>query len=589
MALSGWARCMRRDAANVGALAEAVVPCSTDLSSVRDRVERAAIPVVLDSDERRLFVLSEEEGLPAASKAMSTGAAVAARAEATTWLCTSGAFDEGWRTIQGVASHFVDRVRALQPRGPYRIAGVGLAGIVAYEVALQLFGADAAVELVGVVETECLEWDRRRALVRASLDDEAARPSEQTRHLRRAVLEYEVPESPLVVHLVVRCGPGTPTQAAGWQRVLRRPGQVRPIHVAEGEGAFHGTAVQALRNVITSQPPPPGGAGGPRALEWGHQSLFPIQVGRPDVPLLLCVPGAGAGVTDFVSLASLLGDDVPVHGFQSRGMEGTMLPYATVQAAARAYLHELASLRAVDGVHLVGHSFGGWIAFEMALRLQEAGRRVHSLTLLDSEWPLADGRRCREYGRVDALMKLVSLHEQAADRSLDISPGDFESRDVAAQLGLLHSRLVRVGMLPARSSWEALRGPVRSFEAAIRTRYSPDDKFLGPTTLVLVPESDESEDRVGERFASTTAGWRSVAPRLQFVRGGGNHVRLLKRPHIAAIADLLRGCLSRPGADHRPGAGQRFGQSSSAGEGQSTPSSSEPLGAHPSPRSMRRR
>ena len=574
MAPSGWARCMRRDAVDVGAVAESVVPCSTDLSSVRNRVARAAIPAAVETDERRLFVLSEEEGLPAPSEATSAGAAVGPRAGVTTWLCTGGAFDEGWRTIQGVASHFVERVRALQPRGPYRVAGVGLAGVVAYEVALQLLGADAAVELVGVVETECLEWDTRRALMRASLDDEVARPSEQTRHLRRAVLDYEVPESPLVVHLVVRGGPGPSARAAGWERVLRRPGQIRPIEVAEGEGAFHGTAVEALRNVINAQPPPTGGAGGSRAFEWGHQSLFPIHVGRPDVPHLLCVPGAGAGVTDFVSLASLLGDDVSVHGFQSRGMEGTMVPYATVQAAAGAYLHELASLRAADGVHLVGHSFGGWIAFEMALRLQEAGRRVLSLTLLDSEWPLADGRRGREYTRVDALMKLVSLHEQAAGRTLDIRASDFEDRDSAAQLELLHSGLVRVGMMPARLSWEALRGPVRSFEAAIRTRYSPDDKFLGPTTLVLVPESDESEDRVGPRFESTTAGWRSVAPRLQFVRGGGNHVRLLKPPHIAAIADLLRGCLSRPGDDRHPGAGLPF---------------AEPLGAHPSPRSIGRR
>src|SRR5205823_3978534 len=154
--------------------------------------------------------------------------------------------------------------------------------------------------------------------------------------------------------------------------------------------------------------------------------------------------GAGASVLDFIPFAGAIGEAHPVLGFQARGMDADLLPYSTVDHAAKVYLREIESLYPHGGVHVVGHSFGGWIAFEIAQRLLAKGRAVRSLTLLDTRVPGGGGWLGLEYTRPEALMALISLYEQAAGTSLELCQNDFEGLHSQAQLRLLHGQMVRV-------------------------------------------------------------------------------------------------------------------------------------------------
>ena len=56
------------------------------------------------------------------------------------------------RTVEGMAIRMVQMIRAVQPVGPYRVAGWS-GGTLAYEVAAQLIGADQKVEFLGLFDT----------------------------------------------------------------------------------------------------------------------------------------------------------------------------------------------------------------------------------------------------------------------------------------------------------------------------------------------------------------------------------------------------------------------------------------------------
>ena len=60
--------------------------------------------------------------------------------------------DASRRTIEGIASRMVELIRATQPSGPYRIAGYSFGGVLAYEIATQLIGADQQVAFVGLLD-----------------------------------------------------------------------------------------------------------------------------------------------------------------------------------------------------------------------------------------------------------------------------------------------------------------------------------------------------------------------------------------------------------------------------------------------------
>jgi len=369
------------------------------------------------------------------------------------------------------------------------------------------------------------------------------------RSLQRASLEYDVPTSPLRVHLFVPQDAKPLERDWGWGAVLRSE-QLRVVPIASStkissEGLQNTSTGSVLSNALQF-------AEGCSALstEARHSPLSLIRTGIHGFAPIFCVPGAGANVTDFIALAGALGDEVPVYGCQPRGMDGTTLPHCTVEAAAQAYLSNLQAIYPHGGVHLVGHSFGGWVVFEMSLRLQAAGRAVLSLTILDSDCP-ADRADC-EYTRGETLMNLVSLYEQASARPLNIKLADFEERDPDEQMAHLHRRLVEVGLMPSRSTSSDLRGPIRTFAAALRAQYNPDKTFIGPVDLVLVPVLDETDEVAQKRFEATVAGWRLWSPNLQFQRGEGNHITLLRSPNIDAVAQRIMCTVRRAGKSVGP-------------------------------------
>jgi thioesterase domain-containing protein len=61
------------------------------------------------------------------------------------------------RTVEAMAMRMVRMIRKVQPVGPYKIAGWSFGGLLAYEIAFQLIGADQEVEFLGLLDSryEC--------------------------------------------------------------------------------------------------------------------------------------------------------------------------------------------------------------------------------------------------------------------------------------------------------------------------------------------------------------------------------------------------------------------------------------------------
>ncbi|HEX6199631.1 MAG TPA: beta-ketoacyl synthase N-terminal-like domain-containing protein, partial [Thermoanaerobaculia bacterium] len=57
--------------------------------------------------------------------------------------------------VESMAAHYLELVREVQPRGPYRIAGASMGGMVAFEMARQLREAGREVELLALMDTPC--------------------------------------------------------------------------------------------------------------------------------------------------------------------------------------------------------------------------------------------------------------------------------------------------------------------------------------------------------------------------------------------------------------------------------------------------
>jgi thioesterase domain-containing protein len=59
----------------------------------------------------------------------------------------------GPQSLEEIAALYVDEIRAVQPEGPYRLAGWSLGGMIAYEIARQLRSEGSAVNLLALIDS----------------------------------------------------------------------------------------------------------------------------------------------------------------------------------------------------------------------------------------------------------------------------------------------------------------------------------------------------------------------------------------------------------------------------------------------------
>ena len=219
--------------------------------------------------------------------------------------------------------------------------------------------------------------------------------------------------------------------------------------------------------------------------------------GTPEVPLLraghgrpLFVLGDAWGqLNSYAALVQQLDTERPVHGIRvPLAHEGCR---RTVAEVAQDAVAQLRVVQSSGPYSLLGYSFGGIVAYEMATELRAAGEPVSYLGLIDVLPPLAaltpaEARARRWAGRVETL--LSGEGRAALARRLRLPAG----HDSAA------------------AEDEFFQG---SYQAANCWRPSP---YAGPVTYYL---AEGRPPLVGNSLAA----WRRVAPHLLVTEVPGHH------------------------------------------------------------------
>ncbi|WP_431823866.1 alpha/beta fold hydrolase [Burkholderia sp. F1] len=537
---------------------------------------------------------------------------------------------DGPPTVEWLAARLLERIVALQPRGPYRLAGWASGGLLAYEVATQLAGRDETVAFLGIADASLSTADaagrpghaadapagerlvelvaesnatggiaaRSRDMRRAEwlrlFDGEADGGAAGTRAidprdlfadaatsdfaeiasrcrdagllppglrglsdaqlqrwldrwaaLDHAFAHYEPFSLSMPVHWFELCSAGAgaaalPDRADGWAARLE-PGEICVVDVPARHASAGGAAPalgRAIAHALLDERRAAASGGERKAHppEASYPPHLPIQRGAPGRQPVVLIPGAGDNVATFVPFTIAAEPGWPMHGLQPRGLDGVLVPHASVAAAATAYLPVVERLAADarEPVHLIGHSFGGWVAMEIACRLQASGRPPASLTIVDTEAPVSAGRLGRQYTFASVVWNLVRALEQATGRPLGIERDALFRADRRGQWAMLHRGMVDARIIRSGSGPRDVQGIVRTYGTALRTAYRPADVYAGRATLVLAADCDDAER--GFVPDDVLSGWRRFAPRMAMWRCPGNHYTMIRPPHVERFA-----------------------------------------------------
>ncbi|MCX4771938.1 non-ribosomal peptide synthase/polyketide synthase [Streptomyces sp. NBC_01260] len=237
--------------------------------------------------------------------------------------------------------------------------------------------------------------------------------------------------------------------------------------------------------------------------------LLPIRTGGTKPAFFFVHPGGGLSWC-YLPFARYIPEDYPLYGLQAQGLDGTAEFVGSVKDMAAEYVRQLRSVQESGPYHLVGWSFGGTPAHEIAVQLRAEGEQV-SLILMDAYPPMATG-------------------------SSDVRSGDAQPGDDA---GLADRIRAELGHLLGGFSDEELKLMARAYHnnAAIKDEHE-FGRFDGDALLLVAEEGKPAG-------ISHTAPWEPfIERRISVVCLPCEHSNMVMPDMLAmaweAISDWLR-------------------------------------------------
>jgi thioesterase domain-containing protein len=246
----------------------------------------------------------------------------------------------------------------------------------------------------------------------------------------------------------------------------------------------------------------------------------------------------------YVGLARHLGPAQPVYGIRDVG-DDLARPIAEIAAEHVAALREV---QPHGPYYLAGWSFGGFVAYEMALQLESRGETVAFVGLIDTmstdlaqEWPW----------RSDADLTASMAHEVAEQmrKPFTLRAGELEGLEPGEQVRRAVEALRLQGAAPAELEPGDLARACRTVRDRNRSYagYRPG-RFAGTLTLfratALSPHHEQFLAPLadGER---QTLGWsrHSDAP-VEVHEVPGTHATVAAEPHVRMLARRMRDSLA---------------------------------------------
>ncbi|MEO0374387.1 MAG: amino acid adenylation domain-containing protein [Cyanobacteria bacterium P01_A01_bin.17] len=273
-----------------------------------------------------------------------------------------------------------------------------------------------------------------------------------------------------------------------------------------------------------------------RSQPWA--SLVNIQC-QGSKPPLFCIHGVGGNVLSFRDLANCLGLDQPVYGLQSKGLNGDVLPLATIEEMASFYIQEIKKIVPQGPYFLAGYCMGSLIALEMAHRLHQAGEAVALLALLEPEAIKGPEVAARDLEKPGCLRRYWhTFHHRLRRKGLwEISRQQF------LKLGLKLYQYLGLPLLPLLRRTPALRLiKVRELNKQASRQYRADAYYPGEAALFLTPQTLADVEPLQRS-------WRERAETLALHKVPGHHennspTSFLKEPQVRVLAEQLRASLT---------------------------------------------
>jgi thioesterase domain-containing protein len=265
-------------------------------------------------------------------------------------------------------------------------------------------------------------------------------------------------------------------------------------------------------------------------MDQGHSELVPLRMpGRR--PPLFCVHDR-----NFQYMAAAMQVDQSVYGLRPVNLDRASADLSVEQLAA-SHLQQICTIQEHGPYRLIGYSFGGLVAYEMATLLANRGEDVGFLALVDTLHPWfrrdlspAESAQFRQTYLADRIRKYTRNLIHGRIQSI----GSDTSRYIGTKIHPITWKITQ-RVCHALGRPLPIFGTSLMLEAMWRS-YTPKE-YRGSMVLFRV---EKAMDGGSEFDSDPSLGWRKYAKMgvdVQFVQGG--HGTVLNPPNVLNLVSKL--------------------------------------------------
>jgi acyl-CoA synthetase (AMP-forming)/AMP-acid ligase II/thioesterase domain-containing protein len=304
---------------------------------------------------------------------------------------------------------------------------------------------------------------------------------------------------------------------------------------------------QTVRQLAKRLDVPKSSAGG------DYNPVVPLQPSGPESPLFCIHPGVGE-ILVFVGLVRSFANERPIYALRARGFNPGQPYFATFEEMVRCYVSGIRAAQPRGPYNLLGYSYGGVVAFEIAKALEREGERIGLLGVIDVPPHIKASRKSRDFlDTAASLAFLLSLipKEQAlslptAWRERGLSPS--EAMEAIAELMRLAPRRRLDELALDAPKFAAWAGVAYSLVKLGRT-YEPSGLVEEMSVFYAAPPTFVPGDYRGLTkeawFAERLKRWDDFSRRpLRYIDLPAEHHSILGQ-HLDLFQGLLRRELDR--------------------------------------------
>jgi len=258
-----------------------------------------------------------------------------------------------------------------------------------------------------------------------------------------------------------------------------------------------------------------------------HANLLVPLTKNEGLPNLFFLPGAGVTLAAYRPIAALLEDRFCVWLFDPQSQMVELKAQGDIQSLAKEYASAIKTCQGQGPYRLIGHSFGGRVAFELGCYLEGQGDLVE-IAMVDSM--LFSEEDTQEDIGEEAVVDMLLNQIGGSENQRSVTSSGEKRRS-------LLERLVQLKIISSSAAEKRLEDflQVTIAQVNMHKKYVPSGKFAGKINVLYAEEGSLSKNLKGLVAKQTVHCCEKIATHLIH----GSHVTLLNLPHVRTLRDRL--------------------------------------------------